>query len=237
MELYSYINKRFDNQYKISFITELKLLFNGKRDAKNGCIAQIEKNFYTSPYIQKEINLCLAAFEEEKMQFYKQIKKHCVLRKDYEAKMLKADLVKKNDVTIYDYNYKNFLENIFNNDSVNSQNSFIENLEKTGKWSRFHSHNTYKKNIEQYKINTQNEISKIEINSQELYFETFFRCKIIYQIFLAKAAIYWKGVLRSKKDYSALVPSFLDESILIKLSNELKQIFDDYTGESEIEEK
>ncbi len=207
---------------RISFWTKIRLKLNGKLDGKKGCIKYIEKNYYTSPYIQKEINLFLMNVEKEKLKLNNEITKKLYLKSDWDTKRKKAELMRKSSRNGINDN-SNYYDAI--NSIVQNEHNF-QFLKTREMYSKQFSDLLRSENIEKYIIESKGELIKITISETELFISAFMKCNMLYDLLLAKLSIYWGAVVKYDQNIQNAHPLFIQESVLDKIYNEIKDLID-----------
>lgn len=219
---YSHLKaEHIPRNYKLSFFTELMLIHRGKKDAKRNVIRITDDGSYYSPFIKKEISLCLIAFENEKIDLLNRVTGNTVNCHAYEAKILQNECT---IATIKDNN-DYYLERKTNFPLINSNIEGINNLmDYHEKMSDYFAQNSRLNNIKCSKIDLSNSIIANKIISKKEYDITYIRCTQLYELLLARLSAYWTGVLRYDSEKMVIPPCFPYENLLSELSIQLDEL-------------
>lgn len=207
--------------YRLSFFTESMLISRGKKDAKRNVIRLDDNGSYYSPFIKKEISLCLIAFENEKIDLLNRVTGNTVNRHSYESKILQ------NNYTISTIKDNNdyYSTRKTNSSLIYSDNESLNNLiDYHEKMSDYFAQNSRLNSIECSKIDLSNSIIANRIISKKEYDLTYIRCSQLYELLLARLSAYWTGVLRYDSKKMIMPPHFPYKNLLAELSNQLDEL-------------
>lgn len=214
-------SEKIPHIYKLSFFTEFMLICRGKKDAKKNVIRRNNDGSYYSPFIKKEISLCLIAFENEKIDLLNRVTGNTVNCHAYEAKILQNDCIIS---TIKDnsnyYSTKKINDSLIYS-NIESINNLIDYHEKM---SDYFAQNSRLNSIECLKIDLSNSIIANRIIAKKEYDITYIRCTQLYELLLARLSAYWTGVLRYDSKKMIIPPYFPYENLLSELSNQLNEL-------------
>lgn len=206
---------------KIGYFAERGLIKRGKKDGKDGAVKKDSFGQYTSPYIKKELNLCLAQIMYEKEHL------EMILLFLY----LKASDCKQN-IAKYNTKLEYFSPNCnFNITNINVEINKIKNGVVTKEFFDSLQNKQYSTRmaaLQQHTSELKASVTSIEMEEERisLYLDkeieiTRLRCLQIYDYLIARLSAYWSGVLTSSID-DELPPVFNIEFDNIK--NEIEDI-------------
>lgn len=213
--------ERIPRNYKISFFTEFMLICRGKKDAKRNVIRLTDNGSYYSPFIKKEICLCLIAFENEKIDLLNRVTGNTVNCHAYEAKILQNDCTVSTIKDNNDYYSTRKADASLINSNIEGINNLMDYHEKM---SDYFAQNSRLNSIECSKIDLRNSIIANKIISKKEHDITYIRCSQLYELLLARLSAYWTGVLRYDSTEMAIPPYFPYENLLSELSNQLDEL-------------
>ncbi|MBO5944632.1 MAG: hypothetical protein J6Q50_04995 [Clostridia bacterium] len=208
---------------KIGFFTELYLSYRGKKDARTKSVRTGKDGSLESPFIRKEISLCSAAIEEQKIALIERLLEEHIKNEAFKASVNKhyvaLRMIRENGL---DFEYD------ISAQQTNNSNDTVDKLLKHHEMMS----NKFAQNIRTHLIeiegcNVESDIAKNDLNINKEYETTYVKCLKYVDILFARLSAYWSGVLKCDYDGAKFPTYFAYEEIkseLIAKLNEVKNI-------------
>lgn len=210
---------------KLGFFTEQYLKILGKRDAKKETVRKDSNGFYTSPYIEKEINLCIVQIRAEQERL-----ERILLPLQFEHSNHKRRIAKQNAIIECIKLHNNCEDtdiNFITLDCVDEEGAsdkfsdLLKKIQCDARLTSIHQQmGDLNASIEIIKV----EDEQIDARIKEEKEVTKLRCLQAYNFLIARLFAYWNGVLSSnstptdpdflpsfKMDYFAKINEILGE--------------------------
>lgn len=214
------IHRKSIKNKNLGFLIEWSLKSRGKKDFKNQVVRKNINDQFTSPYIKKEISLCLVDVYKEKETLTKIIANYKAeieeVQMQIERKNNQVNRINLNTKTPEPSNYVK-IQSALNDDVIKSYRINEHNAKESTKNIQIENLNNFietllsKKQRYDLLIDKEIEITKL-------------RCRQLYDILIAKLSTYWTGVLIAENNSNEIPPLFNDSGLLNEINSHLDKL-------------
>ncbi len=209
-----------DKKNKINFLTELYLSYRGRKDARTKTIRMNSNGSLESPFIRKEISLCSAAIEEQKIALIEKLLEENIKLRSFKTVLDKhyvaLKTIRGNEINLGSDIFEQYTND--SNDSVNDLMKYYDVMSN----NFAHTIRTHLLDIEV--CNVDGSIAQNNLNIKKEYETTYVKCLKYVDILFARLFAYWSGVLKGETNGAKYTTYFAYDEIRSELIAKLNEI-------------